>query len=1032
MGIRKHFARLSPTERDNFLAAVLTLKNTIANPGDPVAKQISLYDQFSAIHLGVFSVNSPSASSVNTGHQGPGFCPWHREFLRRFELALQSVNPAVTLPYWDWTDHSTTETILFTENFIGLNGGANGIGGGQVFSGYFAFEKPGTGSNTTTLPPWYPATLNGWVIPPGLTEGNGQALQRYLGLYSSLTIKSDIVPSLLGSNSGATDADKYKNFRALLEAGTRKHNFIHNWVGGNMSGGASPNDLIFFLHHCNIDRLWAMWQMDGHEGNSFFPTSGELHGHNLPDPMWPWVGNLAGYSSNNITAASNIVLPDFSGEPVRHCADVISHRALGYSYDTLVTLGISLDQTGSMTGLTPDPVLSTSPDITKWDAAKQGIAALLHDCETALASAEAYVNAGIKTFRFMGGANVFTPVFPGTSGVIKNGSSFSEVQFNAAIALQTPGGATPIGAALTDTENNLVRIPYAGLPANEQRYMMFLTDGKENIPPNLISIADNSLVNTIIYAMGFGISSEVDYTTIANIANKGKIAPAGVNQVYHGGNPGTIDKFYTNSIAATIDYIPAVDPVYDLYPGEHVDTPFDITGSDDSFMITALGFDYSDENWKYCLIKPDGSQCDCDQDCESGEDHKEHSHGSSYRKDSIYRHEHDGVLVISNKRNGRITVFLYRNGALQEDWCGRWFLRVMYKTDHENMIMFMPSVYNYIYPVGAPPVSGPVYARLNQLISRRQSVRMIAVKNKISRIATQGVNTEIRKGPCTVSVNVYSRRILTADLTLNTVHPYAGNDFDAIVRLNDLAGGKFIIYNITSRLVAPAHSVGKAFTDTRVIPLKNRNKYIKRDQSGNSFDQAKFLADYETKKPGAFPIRDQLIEFKKRKEKNTFSAKITGNQFPGIYHLAVFIEGTIQRRDCQPERFMRIVSSQVALGILPDIRKSKKSIRFDKNKLIISVTPADSHSNTISPANISTPVIKINGKPVKAIHVNDFSGQHRFEFSFKNNKKKQDLPDRYEFETIDDKKLVFKKNDPISYEIHFNQHIVASDKFILK
>ena len=30
------------------------------------------------------------------------FLPWHREYLLRFERDLQSINPEVTLPYWEW------------------------------------------------------------------------------------------------------------------------------------------------------------------------------------------------------------------------------------------------------------------------------------------------------------------------------------------------------------------------------------------------------------------------------------------------------------------------------------------------------------------------------------------------------------------------------------------------------------------------------------------------------------------------------------------------------------------------------------------------------------------------------------------------------------------------------------------------------------------------------------------------------------------------------------------------------------------
>ena len=68
MGVRKSITKLTDTERDAFLAAVLTLKNTIANPDEPdIDRQINIYDQFVAIHLGVLGVRVPSGSTVNGG-----------------------------------------------------------------------------------------------------------------------------------------------------------------------------------------------------------------------------------------------------------------------------------------------------------------------------------------------------------------------------------------------------------------------------------------------------------------------------------------------------------------------------------------------------------------------------------------------------------------------------------------------------------------------------------------------------------------------------------------------------------------------------------------------------------------------------------------------------------------------------------------------------------------------------------------------------------------------------------------------------
>jgi len=113
------------------------------------------------------------------------------------------------------------------------------------------------------------------------------------------------------------------SFRNALEGWTDPagdplvHNRVHMWVGGSMSPGTSPNDPIFFLHHCNVDRLWALWQFR-HPGQNYpitVPNTGGVPGnrpHGLNDAMPPW------------TAAPELVRP----------VDVLNHPGLGYTYDT--------------------------------------------------------------------------------------------------------------------------------------------------------------------------------------------------------------------------------------------------------------------------------------------------------------------------------------------------------------------------------------------------------------------------------------------------------------------------------------------------------------------------------------------------------------------------------------------------------------------------------------------------------------------------------------------------------------------------
>src|SRR5829696_1697483 len=37
------------------------------------------------------------------------------------------------------------------------------------------------------------------------------------------------------------------------------HNQVHVWIGGDMGPATSPNDPVFYLNHCNVDRIWEAW-----------------------------------------------------------------------------------------------------------------------------------------------------------------------------------------------------------------------------------------------------------------------------------------------------------------------------------------------------------------------------------------------------------------------------------------------------------------------------------------------------------------------------------------------------------------------------------------------------------------------------------------------------------------------------------------------------------------------------------------------------------------------------------------------------
>ena len=164
-----------------------------------------------------------------------------------------------------------------------------------------------------------------WQPPACIAEDVRRTLTRTVYENPGRAIEIDPI-------NGTPDSQP-RGFRNRLEAGRRMHNFGHGWVSGHMGHPfSSPNDLIFFMHHCNIDRIWAEWQDDGHQGSPHYPDpqSGEDEGHKLNDFMWPWVGSNPGYVPNPLPADTPI--PDYSGEAERTPADNLDITALGYSY----------------------------------------------------------------------------------------------------------------------------------------------------------------------------------------------------------------------------------------------------------------------------------------------------------------------------------------------------------------------------------------------------------------------------------------------------------------------------------------------------------------------------------------------------------------------------------------------------------------------------------------------------------------------------------------------------------------------------
>lgn len=156
------------------------------------------------------------------------FLPWHRGYLMALESIIRKLsgNAGFALPYWNWSCQRAVPAP-FWENGSVLN-----------------------------------------HSPRAITSAS-QADISVVGQANISSILSQTNFETFGSGY-ATALRGGGGFTGQLEGGP--HNYIHGtFIRGTMATYMSPLDPIFWLHHCNLDRLWFDWNSMGN-ANSSDPT----------------------------------------------------------------------------------------------------------------------------------------------------------------------------------------------------------------------------------------------------------------------------------------------------------------------------------------------------------------------------------------------------------------------------------------------------------------------------------------------------------------------------------------------------------------------------------------------------------------------------------------------------------------------------------------------------------------------------------------------------------------------------------------
>src|SRR3954453_7364846 len=199
-----------------------------------------------AVHGVPENMSTPSAAAKfwdQCQHQSWFFLPWHRGYITAFEAVIAKTIADLggpsdwALPYWDYSESLATNPKArlmppdFFDRMIGGKQNALWSRRASVSNGDFNLDNSTVTLHALTFQKFSTAV-------PGAPAGFGGP---ETGFHTGG-----------GPNGG-------------LES--LPHNRIHTRIGGDTGFMSDPAtaalDPIFWLHHCNIDRLWEVWRNQG-------------------------------------------------------------------------------------------------------------------------------------------------------------------------------------------------------------------------------------------------------------------------------------------------------------------------------------------------------------------------------------------------------------------------------------------------------------------------------------------------------------------------------------------------------------------------------------------------------------------------------------------------------------------------------------------------------------------------------------------------------------------------------------------------
>jgi hypothetical protein len=275
--VRRNIATVDPSERLALRDAFIKLNTQHRFGGsraDPVPGGVTWWFKQDEIH---------QATHV---HGGPEFLPWHRVIVNRLEELLRKVDSRLSIHYWDWTQDpraipnanlgngKTGNLSLFTEEFMGY--------GGDLYKEIDV---------NSTVPHW----LNAEFYKPDINDEKFRADDPFDIEHSNPADPPKLVRRKVGANDSHqatpvqdTNILMKKDYQEMRKALEPLHNNMHGFVFmGDQH--ISFRDPFVFLLHSNVDRLFALWQLDPAHPERLNPNT--LYGNDSQDlnhNVEPW------------------------------------------------------------------------------------------------------------------------------------------------------------------------------------------------------------------------------------------------------------------------------------------------------------------------------------------------------------------------------------------------------------------------------------------------------------------------------------------------------------------------------------------------------------------------------------------------------------------------------------------------------------------------------------------------------------------------------------------------------------------------